>query len=158
MRTVPKAAANMADNAIAKKALEEIQKIEDEAKQKKLEQLGSLQQVKDNIQDRIGELNHQLAQIENAITMITGDGRAPASASRQPKRTYRNLDEVRDRVARWMGARKGERFMAGDLAKEFPELDGFKISLFLKPLTQAGTVKTDDTEGHRRMRYYVDAD
>jgi len=145
----------LADNAIAKKALEEIQKIEDEAKQKKFAQLESLQQVKANILDRMEELQHQLAQVDNAITMITGAG-SKASASRQPKRTYRNLDEERDRVARWMVARKGERFMAGDLAKEFPELDGFKISLFLKPLMQAGTVKTDDSEGHRRMRYFVE--
>ncbi|MCL2645580.1 MAG: hypothetical protein FWD61_01080 [Phycisphaerales bacterium] len=145
---------NLTDNAVARKVLEEIQKIETEAKQKKLEQLESLQQAKTSILDRMEELNHQLSQIEDAIMTITGSKRVPASQPQQ-KRTYRNLDEVRERVARWLEARKGEKFMAGDLVKEFPELDGFKISLFLKPLTLAGTVKTDDSEGHRRMRYYV---
>ena len=145
----------LAENAVAKKVLEEIQKIEAEAKQKKLEQLKSLEQVKTNILDRMEELKHQLAQVENAITMITGGSSKRASASPPEKRVRRDLNEVRERLVRWLEGRKGEMFMAGDLIKEFPELEGVQISMFLRTLTQAGTVKTDASEGNRRMKYYV---
>ena len=146
---------NLADNAVAKKVLEEIQKIEAEAKQKKLEQLESLEQVKTNILDRMEELKHQLAQVENAITMITGGSGKRAATSSPEKRARRDLNEVRERLVRWLEGRKGEKFMAGDLIKEFPELEGVQISMFLRTLTQAGTVKTDASEGNRRMRYFV---
>jgi len=155
MQTTKKArqTTNLADNAVAKKVLEEIQKIEAEAKQKKLEQLESLQQVKANILDRMEELKHQLEQVENAIATITGSKRA--SASQPQKRVRRDLNEVRERLVRWLEGRKGEMFMAGDLIKEFPELEGVQISMFLRTLTQAGTVKTDASEGNRRMKYFV---
>ena len=146
---------NLADNAVAKKVLEEIQKIEAEAKQKKLEQLESLEQVKTNILDRITELNHQLSQVENAITLITGSSGKRAPASPTEKRARRDLNEVRGRLIRWLEGRKGEKFMAGDLIKEFPELEGVQISMFLRAQTKAGTVKTDASEGNRRMRYFV---
>ncbi|MCL2648930.1 MAG: hypothetical protein FWD61_18350 [Phycisphaerales bacterium] len=156
MQTTKKArqATNLADNAVAKKVLEEIQKIEAEAKQKKLEQLESLEQVKANISDRMEELKHQLEQVENAIATITGAGKR-VSASQPQKRVRRDLNEVRERLVRWLEGRKGEMFMAGDLIKEFPELEGVQISMFLRTLTQAGTVKTDASEGNRRMRYFV---
>lgn len=144
---------SLADNAVAKKVLDEIQKIEAEATQKKLEQLESLEQVKTNIIDRIEELQHQLAQIETAITAITGNKRA--SSSQPQKRVRRELNEVRERVVRWLGSQDGKMFMAGDLIKEFPELEGVQISMFLRTLTQNGTVKTDSSEGNRRMKYFV---
>jgi len=65
-------AGSFADNAIAKKTLDEIQKIEAEAKQKKLAQRESLEQTRTTILDRIKELNHQLAQVDGALAMIDG--------------------------------------------------------------------------------------
>ncbi|MCL2647263.1 MAG: hypothetical protein FWD61_09690 [Phycisphaerales bacterium] len=155
MQTIRKArqGTTLTDNAVAKKVMEEIQKIEAEAKQKKLEQLESLEQVKANISDRMEELKHQLEQVENAIATITGSKRA--SASQPQKRTRRDLNEVRERMVRWLESQNGKKFMAGDLIKEFPELEGVQISMFLRALTQAGTVKTDASEGNRRMKYFV---
>jgi hypothetical protein len=71
------------------------------------------------------------------------------------RRERRNLEEVRERVGRWMEGRKGQKFMAGDLVREFPELDGVAVSIFMKPLVEAGKVKTDTSEGNRRMKYFV---
>src|SRR5690349_18998673 len=90
----------VAENAIARKVLEEIQKIENEAKQKKLAQLESLQQAKANIHDRIEQLQHQLTQIDNAMSVITGGKPLPGKAP--VRRQRRNLDEVRERLVRWM--------------------------------------------------------
>ena len=145
---------DLAENAIAKKVLEEIQRIEAEANEKKLAQLESLQQAKANIAERIEQLQHQLEQVEKAIAVVTGG--KPAAAKRVERRQRRNLEEVRERLARWMEGRRGQKFMAGDLVKEFPELDGVAVSIFMKPLTQAGQVKTDTSEGNRRMKYYVE--
>ena len=139
------------DNALAKKVLEEIQKIDADAKQKKLAQIESLVQAKDNILERMRQLQHQLAHIENAIATINGKPVHP----RGEKKPRRDLEEVRIRVGRWMEGHKGQQFMAGDLTREFPELDGVAISLFIKPLVQAGTVKTDASEGNRRTKYFV---
>jgi predicted nuclease with TOPRIM domain len=141
---------NLPDNAIARKALETIDLIEQEAKNKKLAQMESLQSAKAAIHERLNELNHQLEQINDAIGAIKGE-----KATRE-KRTRRNLDGERDRVARWMEGRRGQRFGAGDLVREFPELDGTPISIFLKPLVENGKIKTDASEGIRRMKYFVE--
>ena len=54
-----------------------------------------------------------------------------------------------------MAGRKGQKFAAGDLVREFPELEGVVISIFLKPLITAGHVQTDTSEGIRRTKYFV---
>ena len=150
-RKTSAAPAELPDNALAKKVLEEIQKIDADAKEKKLAQVDSLLEAKDNILERMRQLQHQLAHIEGAIGTINGKPVHPKGE----KKPRRDLEEVRIRVGRWMEGRKGQKFMAGDLTREFPELDGVAISLFIKPLVVAGTVKTDTSEGNRRTKYFV---
>ena len=138
------------DNALAKQALEAIDQIDKEAQQKKEQQAEALKKAKDTITERINELNHQLTQIDKALAAITGEPTAP-----REKRPRRDLNEIRDRVGRWMEGHRGQKFGAGELQKEFPELEGVAVSIFLKPLTEAGKVKTDSSEGIRRMKYFV---
>ena len=149
--TKTRKAANLPDNAIAKKALETIDLIEQEAQQKKMAQLESLQTAKAAIHERLNELSHQLEQINNAIAAIKGE-----KPDKGEKRTRRDLSGERERVARWMEGRRGQKFGAGDLVREFPELDGTPISIFLKPLIEDGKIKTDASEGIRRTKYFVE--
>ena len=144
--TVP----TLPDNALAKQALDAIRQIESEAHEKKLVQLEQLKSAKATIMDRISELNHQLAQIDKAMEAITGH---PAAAREKGGR--RNLKEVRERVERWMEGHKGQKYNAGDLAREFPELQGASISMFLKPLVESGKVHTDASDGVRRTKYFI---
>jgi hypothetical protein len=139
------------DNALARKALEEIERIDREAQQKKESQFESLRAARAAIEERIAELNGQLKQIDDAMAHITG------KASQSAKRQRRDLTADRERVARWMSGRAGQKFGAGDLVREFPELEGTPISIFLKPLVEAGKIKSDASEGVRRMKYYVAA-
>jgi hypothetical protein len=142
--------AGMPDNAIAKSALDAISKIEEEAREKKMQQLESLQSAKAAILERLNELNHQLEQITVAIAAIKGE------KVTKEKRTRRNLDGERERVGRWMEGHRGEKFGAGDLVREFPELEGTPISIFLKPLVESGKIRTDASDGIRRMKYFVE--
>jgi hypothetical protein len=138
------------DNALAKQALDSIKQIEREAQDKKMAQLEVLKGARATIMERVTELNHQLAQIDKTMEAITG---TPAPS--HERRERRNLEEIRERVGRWMEGHRGEKFAAGQLAAEFPELDGVAISIFLKPLVEAGKVHTDASDGVRRMKYFV---
>jgi hypothetical protein len=138
------------DNALAKQALENIAKIEKEAQQKKMEQFEGLNSAKAVILERINELNHQLEQIDKAMEAVTG--RPAPTKERRPRKSW---EGERDRVGRWMEGRRGQKFAAGDLIREFPELDGQVMSIFLKPLIESGKVKTDTTEGIRRTKYFT---
>lgn len=144
------APSSLPDNALAKQALDSIKQIEREAQDKKLEQLEKLKTARATIMDRVTELNHQLTQIDKTMEAITG-----TPAPNREKRERRNLEEIRERVSRWMEGRRGQKFAAGQLATEFPELDGVAISIFLKPLVEEGKVQTDASEGVRRMKYFV---
>jgi chromosome segregation ATPase len=146
----PLEGASLPENAIARQALENIAKIEQEAQQKKLEQLDSLKSAKSAIVQRLTELNHQLAQLEQAMGTITG--RTDSSSGRKARKDW---SSERERVGRWMEGRKGQKFAARDLMREFPELNGQVMSLFLKPLIEMGKIKTDTTEGTRRMKYFA---
>ncbi|HVT82279.1 MAG TPA: hypothetical protein VHM90_16675 [Phycisphaerae bacterium] len=145
-----KASGPLPDNALAKQALETIAAIEREADQKKQAQLESLESAKAAILERMNELTHQLAQIDKAVAAITG-----RPAPTREKRTRRDLSEVRERVGRWMEGRKGQQFSAGDLQREFAELEDVAVSVFMKPLIEEGKVQTDTSEGIRRMKYFV---
>ena len=142
------------ENALTQKVLAEIEKIEAEARQRKLAQLETLQQARGNILERIGELQHQLAHIDKAIA--AADGKPGAIRGDKPLR--RNLNDVRERVGRWLQERKGQKFGAGDLVKEFPELEGTPISYLLKPLVQSGQVQVDASEGIKRPKYFAAAE
>ena len=146
-----KSAPILADNAFAKNALDAIEQIDKEAKQKKLAQLESLQAARGTLLERQNELNHQLEQIDKAIAAVTGKPFHP----KEERRARRNWDEVRERVGRWMVGRQGQKFAAGDLAREFPELEGVAISYLLKPLVEAGKIKTDASDGPKRVKYFV---
>ena len=149
-------AGSFADNAIARDALEAIQKIEEEAKKKKLVQRESLEQTRTTILDRIKELNHQLAQVDGALAMI--DGKKPAQlkpVSGIEKKPRRDWEQVRDRVLRWMEERPDQKFHARDLVNAFPELEGQQVSLFLKPLRDILKIRTDKSEGAKNVKYYV---
>ena len=144
-------ATSMPDNALARQALEEIERIEAEAKQKKMAQLDGLKSARAAILERMNELGHQLKQIDAAIASVTGQ---PAPS--KEKRARRNWADDQQRVGRWLQGRKGEKFSAGDLVREFPELDGQPVSIFLKPLVEMGSIKTDATEGPRRTKYFAE--
>ena len=146
----------LAENAFARKALEEIQKIDDEAKHKKLAQLGALKEAKDNILNRIEELKHQLEQIDKAIAVI-GNIKQQQLKPKPERRRRRDWGDVRNRVANWLTTHKGEKFLAPDLVREFPELRGRQVSLFLKPLRDAGKIQTDTDEGILKTKYFVPA-
>jgi anti-sigma factor RsiW len=141
---------SLPDNALAKQALENIAKIEKEAQQKKMEQLEGLTSAKTAIVERINELNHQLEQLDKAMEAVTG-----RPAPTREKRQRKSWEGERERVGRWMEGRRGQKFAAGDLIREFPELDGQVMSIFLKPLIEAGKIKTDTTEGIRRTKYFT---
>jgi hypothetical protein len=145
-KSVPPA---LPDNALAKQALEAIDQIDKEAQQKKEAQAEALKKARETITDRINELNHQLAQIDKALAAITGQ---PTTRVKRPRR---DLNEIRERVGRWMEGHRGQKFGAGELQKEFPELEGVAVSIFLKPLVEEGKVSTDSSDGIRRMKYYV---
>lgn len=138
------------DNALAKQAMDAIRKIDTEAQEKKIAQLEMLKSARASIMERVNELQHQLAQIDKASEAITG---RPAPTGEKGNR--RNLKEVRERVDRWMEGHKGQKYGAGDLTKEFPELQGVSISLFLKPLVDSGKIHTDASEGIRRTKYFM---
>jgi hypothetical protein len=135
-------------NTAARVALEAIEQIEKDAEFKKWGQLEALKSASNAIHSRINELRLQLTQIDAVIDTIKG-------ASQNEKRVRRNLCVERERLLQWMQSRKGLKFSAGDFVGEFPELDSMAISIFLKPHIQAGIIKTDASEGSRRLKYFV---
>jgi len=138
------------DNALARQALDAIRLIDTEAHEKKLPQLELLKSAKAAILERVNELNHQLAQIDKAMMAITG-----RSAPTREKGARRNLQEVKERVAQWMEGHKGQKFNAGDLVTEFPDLHGVSISMLLKPQVESGKVKIDASDGAKRLKYFM---
>jgi len=138
------------DNALAKQTLEAIRKIDTEAHEKKLAQLEQLKSAKATILGRVSELNHQLAQIDKAMEAIMGHA-VPV----REKGGRRSLTEVRQRVELWMEGRKGQKFNAGDLVREFAELEDVSISFLVKPLVASGKVRVDASDGAKRLKYFV---
>jgi hypothetical protein len=139
------------DNAIAKQSIDAIRQIEREAVEKKQALGEQLKAAKVALMERLRELEHQLAQIEKAAESISGRGSPAAEGGGE----RRNLKEVRQRVERWMDGHKGEKLAPADLVKEFPELEGVSMSVFLKPLVEEGKVHTDASGGSRRLKYFV---
>lgn len=134
------------ENAFAKKALEAIQQIEEEATRRKTEQLAGLQQALQNIHDRINDLGAQREQVEAAIAAITGK---PAT-----RRSRTNYDDVRRRLLRWLSSHSGEWYTSGDLHKEFPELESVaSIAAFLKNEIAEGKIRIDKSGGNRNTKY-----
>jgi hypothetical protein len=137
-------------NALARKALEEIERIDREAEQKKREQVVQLQAAATNIRTRIAELQQQLDQVEAAVQNITGKAPKKAKAGRN------NYGDLRERIVRWLGLHPGEKFGAKDLQKEFPELSSVtSVAMFLRTSIQAQQVFTERKGGPRSTVYFV---
>jgi hypothetical protein len=142
------AGGQVAENAFARKALESLRQIEEEASRQKAQQLDGLREALKNIDDRIGDLRHQQEQIEQAIASITG--KAPA-AGRRPRSDH---TELRARVLRWLSGNSGSSYTASELQREFPELEAVaSVAMFLKAAMQEGKVKVDKSGGNRNTRY-----
>ena len=58
-------------------------------------------------------------------------------------------------MGRWLEGRRGEKFNAGTLTREFSELQGTAVSYVLKPLVGAGRVQVDASEGMKRPKYFA---
>ena len=141
------AGGQVAENAFARKALESLRQIEEEAARQKAQQLDGLREAIKNIDGRIADLQHQQQQIEQAIASITG--RAPIS--RRPRSDH---SELRARVLRWLSGRSGSSYTASELQREFPELEEVtSVAMFLKAAVQEGKVKVDKSGGNRNTRY-----
>jgi len=171
---------NLARNAIAT-ALDVFEQIDNEAKQKKLAHRGALEQAKANALERIEELRQQVSQLDEALAAVdsitqpapksksispksarpkpTLPTAAPATTSAKPTRrkALSKWGKVRKRIVEWLKARPGRKFSARDLANAFPDLGKQQVSLFLKPLRDAGTIQTDTSEGVVKTKYYVKA-
>jgi len=144
----PRESVTLPDNAMAR-AIEAVQKIDAEAKQKKMVQLESLQMARAAIQKRVDELNHQVAQIDAVVASVSG------TSIQREKHVRKNWEIVRGHVVQWMANRKGQKFSAGDLIRAFPELEGTVMTVLFKSLLQEGKVKADISEGIRRSKYFV---
>jgi hypothetical protein len=129
--------------------MDAIKAIEHESEQKKKAHADTLSAAKLKLLSRVDEIHHQILQINDALEKLTGRKIEP-----KPRR---DLDEIRSRVYAWMKAHAGYNYLSADLIREFPELVGVAISVFLKPFTRAGAIKIDATHGIRRQSYYVEA-
>ncbi len=136
-------------NALVQNALDSLRQIDADAKQKKLAQLASLNAARDQIAQRLKELQHQLDQIGKVFEVVRGQ---PAEA-----RPRRKLDGLRQQTHAWLMDRAYSRFRAGEIAKAIPELEGANMSYLLAPLVKAGKVKMDKSGGIRRAEYYVES-
>ena len=147
---VPSGSSEAPSSDLARQVLDSIAQIEHEAQQKKRAQVDGLRQSRRAILDQLKDLRRQIAQIDGAMAAISG-ATAPAKA----KGRRRDLSDVRERMGRWLEARRGEKFSAGTLAREFPELLGTAVSYVLKPLVGAGRVQVDASEGMKRPTYFA---
>jgi hypothetical protein len=139
-----------ADLPVIQSALEMIEQIDREAQERKRSQVDALQNARTKIQSRLDELNHQLEQIDHALAVIRG---RPAPSDTGHSR--RNLNSIREQVFSWLRTQVGRKLVAGDIARQFPELEGTSISTLLKPLVQQQQVQVDASEGPKRPRYFV---
>jgi hypothetical protein len=140
-----------ADDVFARQALEAVAQINREADLKRKAQVETLLHSRDAIRTQIKDVQSHIAQLDAAIAAITGQ-RPPA-----PRSGRRDLSDVRERMGCWIEARRGEKFGAGVLAREFPELGDTAVSYLLKPLVESGRLKTDASEGAKRPKYFAPA-
>lgn len=146
----PSGASEAPSDDLARETLNAVAQIEHEAQQKKHAQVDGLRQSRRAILDQIKDLNRQINQIDRALAAISS-----ATAPVKAKGAHRDFSEVRERMGLWLEARRGEKFNAGILAREFPELQGTAVSYILKPLVAAGRVQADASEGMKRPKYFA---
>jgi hypothetical protein len=138
--------ASLPDNAYARKALESLRQIEEEAARKKAQQVEVLREAIGNIDQKLGDLRLQRHEIEQAIAGITGK----APAGRRPRSDH---SELRGRVLRWLSGHPGSWYTASELQREFSELEQVAVSMFLKSAVEEGKVKVDKSGGNRNTKY-----
>jgi hypothetical protein len=137
------------DSAVAAKVLEALSAIDAEANRKKAEQVTGLRTALAAINSRIHELERQRDQVEQAIGQISG--RKILMQGRRP-RDY--LDELRERVVRWLISHPGKTYTARELHSEFPELKPFpSLVTFFKKAIAKGLIAVDKSGGPVRTRY-----
>jgi hypothetical protein len=146
----PSGSSEAPSDTLARQALDAIVQIEHEAQQKRRAQADGLRQSRRAILDQLKDLHRQIDQVDRALAAFSGTF-TPVKA----KGARRDLSDVRERMGRWLEARRGEKFHAGLLAREFPELQGTAVSYVLKPLVEAGRVQADASEGLKRPKYFA---
>jgi hypothetical protein len=135
------------ENVFARKALESLRQIEEEAARQKAQQLEGLREALKNIEGRIGELRCQEQQVHEAIASITGK----TPTGRRPRSDH---SELRARVLRWLSGHSGAWYTASELQREFPELAEINsVAMFLKVAVEDKKVKVDKSGGNRNTKY-----
>lgn len=131
-------------NAAARAVLEEVKKIREEADHKLKGKVAELKEKIVAIDKRIEELETSKGELVHAIGEITGK-------MVEPKGERKNWGEIIGRIERWMLTKPHIKFSAAELVEHFPELEGFPISVKLKPS------KIIKTEGQgRAMTYFAE--
>ena len=148
--SVPSSSSEAPSSDLARQVLDSVAQIEQEAQQKKRDQADGLRQSRRAILDQIRDFRRQADQIDHALAAISG-----TSSLAKAKGTRRDLNDVRERMGRWLEAHRGEKFNAGILTHEFPELQGTAVSYVLKPLVAVGRVQADASEGVKRPKYFA---
>ncbi len=137
-------------STLAREALDAVAQIDHEARQKKHAQMDGLRQSRRAILDQLKHFRREIDQIDRALAAISGTS-APAKVIA----ARRDLSDVRERMGLWLEARRGEKFNAGLLAREFPELQGTAVSYVLKPLVEVGRIQADASAGMKRPKYFA---
>jgi len=147
---VPSGSSEAPSSDLARQVLDSIAQIEHEAQQKKRAQVEGLRQSRRAILDELKDTRRQITQVDRAMAAISGTF-APAKA----KGARRDLSDVRERMGHWLEARRGEKFNAGPLTREFPALQGTAVSYVLKPQVEAGRDQAAASEGLKRPKYFA---
>ena len=146
----PSGSSETPSDTFARQILDSVAQIEHEAQQKKRDQVDGLRQFRRAILDQLKDLSRQIDQIDRALAAISS-----TTAQAKAKGAHRDLSDVRERMGCWLEARRGEKFNAGILAREFPDLQGTAVSYVLKPLVAAGRIQVDAFEGLKRPKYFA---
>lgn len=141
------------DGSPAGQAMEAVAQIDQEARQKKRAQLETLRDCRSAIVQEIKALHRQISHIDKALEIM--DGRPAEVPPGEYTRTRRDLSGLRERMGAWLESRRGEKFGAGALAAEFPDLENTAVSYVLRPLVDAGRLQTDASAGSKRPTYFA---
>jgi TolA-binding protein len=129
--------------------LKALQTIDADTRQKKAQQITSLEQALNALDTRIEELQHQRSQVRNALAKIVGE--PTPERKRRPRGTF---DELREQVVHWMADQSGQAFSSKQLREEFPELKPLvSLVLFLKKPITEGMIKVDKSGGPANTTY-----
>lgn len=123
----------MSDNAIVREALEAMEQIDAEARQKKDAQIERLRSARGELSNRLDELSAQLRQVDAAIGVtkkVAANGH-----TKSPRRANGEVSELATRIGRWLETKPGQSFSARQLLNEFPELEKTRASVLKRVRT-----------------------